>query len=198
MAYIKLAAFAAILSVAHAGVVAPLGYAAPVARFAAAPAVLRTDYDAVPQYSYAYSVSDAITGDNKNQQETRNGDIVQGSYSLVEPDGTVRTVNYVADPINGFNAVVDRRPAIVKAAVAVPAIKAAVPVAAPFARLGYAAPALAPAAYAAPAFAPAPYAAPAFAPAAYAAHAYAPAAYAAPAYAPAAYAAAPFAKAFVG
>lgn len=92
---------------------APLAVAPAVARAA----VLKTDFDPNPQYSFAYSVSDAITGDNKGQYETRNGDIVQGAYSLVEPDGTLRTVNYVADPINGFNAVVNRQPAVVKAAV---------------------------------------------------------------------------------
>jgi hypothetical protein len=118
----------------RAGVVAPLGYAAAPFPYAPAPAplaaapyavapavakaaVVNTDFDPLPQYSFAYSVSDALTGDNKGQHETRNGDIVQGAYSLVEPDGTLRTVNYVADPINGFNAVVNRQPAFVKAAV---------------------------------------------------------------------------------
>jgi hypothetical protein len=28
----------------------------------------------------------------------------------VEPDGTVRTVDYTADPVNGFNAVVHKTP----------------------------------------------------------------------------------------
>lgn len=28
-----------------------------------------------------------------------------GQYSLVEPDGSIRTVDYTADPIHGFNAV---------------------------------------------------------------------------------------------
>lgn len=31
-----------------------------------------------------------------------------GQYSLVEPDGSIRTVDYTADPINGFNAVVSK------------------------------------------------------------------------------------------
>lgn len=42
-----------------------------------------------------------------------------GSYSLVEPDGTVRTVIYTADPINGFNAIVQRGPLVHKALVPV-------------------------------------------------------------------------------
>lgn len=45
-----------------------------------------------------------------SQQETRSGDVVQGRYSLVEPDGTRRVVDYTADPVNGFNAVVSREP----------------------------------------------------------------------------------------
>lgn len=31
-----------------------------------------------------------------------------GSYSLVEPDGTTRTVNYSADDHTGFNAIVQK------------------------------------------------------------------------------------------
>lgn len=44
------------------------------------------------------------------QVEHRNGDIVQGRYSLTDPDGSRRTVDYVADPHNGFNAIVSRQP----------------------------------------------------------------------------------------
>lgn len=57
---------------------------------------------------------DALTGDSKSQQETRSGDVVQGSYSLVEPDGTRRIVEYVADPVQGFNAVVHKEPLATK------------------------------------------------------------------------------------
>lgn len=78
------------------------------------------DFDAVPQYSFAYDVQDAITGDSKAQYETRNGDIVQGSYSLIEADGTRRIVDYTADPINGFNAVVSKEPVL--AAIAAPVV----------------------------------------------------------------------------
>ncbi|XP_047105097.1 cuticle protein 21-like [Schistocerca piceifrons] len=63
-------------------------------------------YDPNPQYSFSYSVSDALTGDAEQQQESRSGDVVEGSYSLVEPDGSVRTVQYTAAPEAGFNAVV--------------------------------------------------------------------------------------------
>lgn len=41
------------------------------------------------------------------QERLENG-VVTGSYSLTEPDGSIRTVTYTADDINGFNAVVER------------------------------------------------------------------------------------------
>lgn len=91
---------------AIAKVAAPLAYAAPVAE----------EYDPNPQYSYGYDVQDGLTGDSKSQVESRNGDVVQGSYSLTDPDGTRRTVDYVADPINGFNAVVRKEPLAIAAA----------------------------------------------------------------------------------
>ncbi|KAJ3632979.1 hypothetical protein MTP99_009957 [Tenebrio molitor] len=66
------------------------------------------DYYSHPKYAFKYGVSDPHTGDVKSQQESRDGDVVKGQYSLVEPDGTIRTVDYVADPVNGFNAVVSK------------------------------------------------------------------------------------------
>lgn len=51
-------------------------------------------------------MADSHTGDKKTQHEVRDGDVVKGSYSVVEPDGTTRTVHYTADDKNGFNAVV--------------------------------------------------------------------------------------------
>ncbi|CAH0557214.1 unnamed protein product [Brassicogethes aeneus] len=66
------------------------------------------DYYAPPKYSFKYGVSDYHTGDIKSQHETRDGDVVKGQYSVVEPDGSVRTVEYTADEHNGFNAVVHK------------------------------------------------------------------------------------------
>lgn len=53
-------------------------------------------------------MNDPVTGDNKAQTEVRDGGYVKGSYSLSEPDGTLRVVDYTADPVAGFNAVVKR------------------------------------------------------------------------------------------
>uniref|UniRef100_A0A2S2NP82 Cuticle protein 19 n=1 Tax=Schizaphis graminum TaxID=13262 RepID=A0A2S2NP82_SCHGA len=66
------------------------------------------DYYVPVSYAYKYGVHDPATGDIKHQSEERTGDVVRGQYSLVEPDGTVRTVDYTADPVNGFNAVVSK------------------------------------------------------------------------------------------
>ncbi|XP_047107374.1 cuticle protein 19.8-like [Schistocerca piceifrons] len=175
---------------------APVAVAAPAVRAAAVPvaaaapaAVAAAEYDPHPQYSYGYSVSDALTGDSKTHQESRDGDVVQGSYSLVEPDGSVRTVDYTADPVNGFNAVVHKEGGV-HPTVAAPAPAPVAVVAPTVARAAIAAPAVAAApvvrtAVAAPAIAAAPIARPAIAAPAYATYAAAPfarAAYAAPIY----------------
>lgn len=59
-----------------------------------------------PKYNFYYSVADHHTGDIKEQKESRDGDSVQGQYSLVEPDGTKRIVDYTANKHTGFLAVV--------------------------------------------------------------------------------------------
>lgn len=67
--------------------------------------------DPNPSYHFKYGVNDPSTGDYKTQEEYRKDGIVQGSYSLAEPDGTIRTVTYTADHINGFNAIVNKHAA---------------------------------------------------------------------------------------
>lgn len=86
---------------------------------------------------FSYGVSDPHTSDNKHAEETLVNGVVHGSYSLTEPDGTIRKgnftrtasnkmhnryfnkkkisshhtpiiVTYTADKINGFNAVVEK------------------------------------------------------------------------------------------
>ncbi|KAH0545807.1 larval cuticle protein A3A-like [Cotesia glomerata] len=88
---------------------------------------INAEDDPHPQYSFNYDVQDSVTGDSKSQHETRDGDVVHGSYSLLESDGTRRTVDYTADDVNGFNAVVHKEPAqvAVKAVHAAPAVHVA-------------------------------------------------------------------------
>ncbi|KAE8573562.1 Cuticle Protein CPR RR-2 [Halyomorpha halys] len=165
---------AAFVAVASAGIIgapavyapgAPLAaraYAAPLAVARAAPVLAHApvavahaavdEYDPHPQYSYAYDIQDALTGDSKSQHESRDGDVVQGSYSLIEPDGSRRTVEYTADPVNGFNAVVHKDAGAHAAPVAVAPVAAKVVApayAAPVARLAAPIARIAPA-YAAP------------------------------------------------
>jgi len=115
-------AFAYHAGPAIAKVHAPVAYAtAPVAKVVSADPY---PYDAHPQYNYGYSVQDGLTGDSHSHTESRDGDVVQGQYQLVEPDGSLRTVTYTADPVNGFNAVVDRSGAHVVAKAVAPVVKA--------------------------------------------------------------------------
>ncbi|XP_061728736.1 cuticle protein 8-like isoform X2 [Cydia pomonella] len=109
----------------HAAAPAPVAYhAAPATHYAAPIAKVVAHHEeeiAYPKYEYTYSVADGHTGDNKSQQETRDGDVVKGSYSFHEADGSIRTVEYTADDHNGFNAVVHNTapthaPAVLKAA----------------------------------------------------------------------------------
>ncbi|XP_072933413.1 larval cuticle protein A2B-like [Epargyreus clarus] len=141
----KIVVFTCVIAAVSASIVAPV----PVARV-----------DPLPQYSYGYDVQDALTGDYKGHQEHRNGDLVTGSYSVVDPDGTRRIVDYAADPLNGFNAVVRREPLVLAAPARVVAPAPVIAPAPVFARAPIVAPA--PVAARAPLFAPA--AAPLFAP----------------------------------
>ncbi|XP_018323698.1 adult-specific cuticular protein ACP-22-like isoform X2 [Agrilus planipennis] len=60
------------------------------------------------QYHFNYGVHDPHTGDKKSQHEERDGHNVKGAYSLDEPDGTKRIVEYEAGPHGGFQAHVRR------------------------------------------------------------------------------------------
>jgi Insect cuticle protein len=53
-------------------------------------------------------VHDDHTKDIHSHKESRKGDLTQGEYSLVEPDGTIRTVKYHVDGKSGFVAEVIR------------------------------------------------------------------------------------------
>ncbi|ODN04477.1 Cuticle protein 8 [Orchesella cincta] len=62
------------------------------------------DVYAYPAYKYSYGVADKLTGDQKSASEVRDGGVTKGSYSLVQPDGVIRTVNYISTPHGGFQA----------------------------------------------------------------------------------------------
>ncbi|XP_066600109.1 cuticle protein 18.6-like [Prorops nasuta] len=117
---------------------AGLAYGAVVPAVPVAVPAKLEELDTEPQYTFSYDVQDTITGDSKAQFETRTGDVVRGSYSLIDADGARRIVEYTADPVNGFNAVVSRQPIVLASSVAaaaplapispvVPAVAAAAP-----------------------------------------------------------------------
>lgn len=66
------------------------------------------------EYEFSYSVNDEKSGDIKNAKETRKGDLVEGSYDLIDADGFKRTVEYKSEGKKGFTAVVKREPTDVK------------------------------------------------------------------------------------
>ncbi|GAB1868810.1 Larval cuticle protein A3A [Camponotus japonicus] len=118
MSYKIIGYFATLLALTRAEITGPGAAAVAVSQQPAATVIRAENYNSHPRYSFGYSVADGLTGDNKVQEETRNGDVVEGSYSLIEPDGARRLVSYAADPINGFNAVVQRDPSFTAAAAA--------------------------------------------------------------------------------
>lgn len=113
----------------HSAVPAAAVYHPPTFKYFAPPtvhyAVPETEaddtVDANPAYKFSYSVNDPSTGDSKSQEEVLLDGLLSGRYSLAEPDGSVRTVSYTADKLNGFNAQVDRSPPGSVPAVPVPA-----------------------------------------------------------------------------
>ncbi|XP_049866496.1 cuticle protein 18.6-like [Pectinophora gossypiella] len=59
------------------------------------------DYHTHPKFEFAYKVDDHHTGDHKSQHEHRDGDVVKGEYTLQQPDGSIRHVEYHGDHHTG-------------------------------------------------------------------------------------------------
>lgn len=57
-----------------------------------------------PNYNFNWAVRDGDSGNNYGQQETRNLEDTEGSYSVLLPDGRLQTVNYVVNGDSGFIA----------------------------------------------------------------------------------------------
>lgn len=81
------------------------------------PAILTSiqvpQHDSNTNYNFAYEVNDVHSGDVKSQSETKNGDVVLGQYTLLQPDGVTRKVDYQADSLNGFTATVNNNKPII-------------------------------------------------------------------------------------
>lgn len=68
------------------------------------------DYDHNPSYQFGFDVKDDEYTNYQNRKEQREGNVIKGSYSVVDSDGFIRTVTYTADPKEGFKAEVSRQP----------------------------------------------------------------------------------------
>ena len=65
------------------------------------------------KYQYEYKVADDLTQTYINQQESRDGLEVAGSYSYVDPQGAIVTVNYKAG-VDGYSETRERSPGAVE------------------------------------------------------------------------------------
>lgn len=61
-------------------------------------------------YQFGFDVKDDEFTNYQNRKESRDNGVIKGSYSVVDSDGFLRTVNYIADPKEGFKAEVVREP----------------------------------------------------------------------------------------
>ncbi|XP_057381063.1 cuticle protein-like [Daphnia carinata] len=105
----KFLVFAALVAVTVSETTYPEAYPAvypeaspaayPDANLAAYPAVYeKSTYDYAPQpYSYSYAVKDEASYNDYSHSESRDGNVVTGSYSVALPDGRTQVVTYKAD-----------------------------------------------------------------------------------------------------
>jgi hypothetical protein len=74
-----------------------------------------------PSYQFGFDVKDDEFTNYQNRKEQREGNVIKGSYSVVDSDGFIRTVSYTADPKEGFKAEVVREPTDIVIKVPTPA-----------------------------------------------------------------------------
>jgi len=134
--------FLACLAVAHGGLVYSSG---PIV----APVGLTSSQfhaqDELGQYSYGYAGGPSAKSESKDAFGN-----VRGGYSYIDANGITQTVNYVADPVNGFRVAATNLPvgpAPVASVVAGPAqivesavVRSAVPVGVAVGHVGFAQP----------------------------------------------------------
>lgn len=72
-------------------------------------------------YQFGFDVKDDEYTNYQNRKEVRDGNVIKGSYSVVDSDGFIRTVTYTADPKEGFKADVVREPTDIVVKIPTPA-----------------------------------------------------------------------------
>jgi hypothetical protein len=68
------------------------------------------EYSEPQSYQFGFDVKDDEFTNYQNRKEVKEGNVIKGSYSVVDSDGFIRTVTYTADPKEGFKAQVVREP----------------------------------------------------------------------------------------
>ena len=63
--------------------------------------IIMGHHRAIVVFRYGYAVQDDI-GNDFNKQETSDGGVVTGQYSVLLPDGRIQTVTYSVAPNTGF------------------------------------------------------------------------------------------------
>lgn len=76
-----------------------------------------------PSYQFGFDVKDDEFTNYQNRKESREGNVIKGSYSVVDSDGFIRTVSYTADPKEGFKAEVVREPTDIRVKVPKPQLQ---------------------------------------------------------------------------
>ncbi|KAK7034472.1 hypothetical protein SK128_023577, partial [Halocaridina rubra] len=56
------------------------------------------------RYDFNYAVQDDYSGNDFGHQESRDGDVTQGSYYVLLPDGRRQTVTYTVNGDSGYVA----------------------------------------------------------------------------------------------
>ncbi|CAO1352346.1 unnamed protein product [Diamesa tonsa] len=115
----KVIVFFAFVAVASAGILQG-GYYQPQQTIIKQiqPTIVKQLVHAAPEapanYEFNYAVNEASTGDVHSQQEKAENGVIRGSYQMNDADGFLRTVDYTADDVNGFQANVRREPLNIK------------------------------------------------------------------------------------
>lgn len=108
----------------RAGIFAPAAYVAQPQAAWAQPQIIQkvVALEQPANYQFQYNVNDAYSGDSHSQNERADNGVVRGSYQIADADGFLRTVDYTADDVHGFQATVRREPFLVKQIYAQPTI----------------------------------------------------------------------------
>ncbi|CAO1326027.1 unnamed protein product [Diamesa serratosioi] len=109
----KVIVFFALVAVASAGVLQGAYYPQQTLVKTIQPTIVKQvvhTAEAPANYDFNYAVNEQSTGDVHSQWEKAENGVIRGTYQMNDADGFLRTVEYTADDVNGFQANVRREP----------------------------------------------------------------------------------------